>query len=144
MNKIIRFLTAGLLACALILAFGPAQLSAQEARGTIVGRIVDPSGALIPGATVEVTNKAMGTKLNLITNSEGFYQATYLIPGLYMITAELQGFKKSVRDEIEVRVNDRLELNITLEVGAPAEVVTVTGETPLLDSSSASMGQVID
>jgi len=133
-----------LLGFAVLLAPQPEQLLAQEARGTIVGKITDQSGGVVPGATVEVTNKAMGTKITLVTNDQGFYQAPYLIPGLYLISVDVQGFKKSVRDGIELRVNDRLELNIQLEVGLADEVITVTGETPLLDSSSASMGHVID
>jgi hypothetical protein len=133
-----------LFACGALTAPVQDRLSAQEARGTIVGRIVDASGGVIPGASVEVLNKAMGTKLALTTNDEGFYQATYLIPGLYTITVELPGFKKAVRDDVELRVNDRLELNITLEVGTPDQVITVTGETPLLNTASASAGQVVD
>jgi len=58
-------------------------LHAQEARGTIVGRVTDPTGAAIPGATVTVTSKAMGTKQVITTNESGAYQAPYLIPGLY-------------------------------------------------------------
>ena len=99
----------------------------QESRGTIVGRVTDAQNAVIPNASVQVVSTAMGTKLSLVTNDVGFYQASYLIPGMYQITVEAPGFKKSVRDGIEVRVTDRLEINITLEVGAPAESVTVTG-----------------
>ncbi len=116
----------------------------QEARGTIVGRIVDASGAAVPGAAVEVTNKAMGTTLSLATNDVGFYQATYLIPGLYQIAVEAPGFKRSLRGGLELRVNDRLEVDIRLEVGAAAESVTITAEAPLLDTTSGSIGQVVD
>jgi hypothetical protein len=119
-------------------------LSAQETRGSIVGRVTDQSGAVIPHATVVVTNKAMGTKNSLVTNEQGFYQAVFLTPGLYRIDVEVQGFKKYTRDDIEVRIADRLEVNIQLTVGAPTETVTVTGETPLLESTTASLGQVID
>jgi len=132
------FLMVAALLCAVV------PLSAQEARGTIVGRIMDPSGAAIPGASVEVTHKAMGTKIPVTTNEVGFYQVPYLIPGLYQITVQAAGFKTAIRDNIEVRVNDRLEINITLEVGAQAESVTVVGETPLLDTASASLGRVVD
>jgi hypothetical protein len=120
------------------------QLSAQEARGTIVGRVLDATGAVVPGATVTTINKAMGTRISLTTNEVGAYQAPYLIPGSYQITVEAAGFKKSVRDDVEVRVNDRLELDFTLEIGAAAESVNVTAETPLLDTASASMGATVD
>lgn len=117
---------------------------AQEARGTILGRVLDPTGAVIPGASVEVLNKAMGTKVTVTTNEAGLYQAPYLIPGMYQLTVEAPGFKKYVRDGIEVRVNDRLDIEVRLEVGAQVESITVTGETPLLETASASMGQVVD
>ena len=85
-----------LLACLVLLAPWQERLFAQEARGAIVGRITDPQNAVIPKASVVVTNKAMGTKLALVTNDVGFYQATYLIPGLYQITVEAPGFKLSL------------------------------------------------
>jgi hypothetical protein len=133
-----------LLACAALITPWPDRLVAQEARGGITGSVVDPSGAAIPGASVIVSNKAMGTRLTLTTNEVGVYQASYLIPGLYQIEVETSGFKKVVRDGVEVRINDRLEINFTLEVGAAAESITVTAETPLLSTSSASMGQIVD
>ena len=68
-----------LLACAV-------QLVAQESRGTIVGTVTDPSGAVVPGASVQVVNVAMGTKLALSTNEAGVFQASFLIPGAYNIT----------------------------------------------------------
>jgi hypothetical protein len=117
---------------------------AQESRGSIVGRVTDASGAVIPGAAVEVTNQAMGTKLSLSTNEAGLYQASYLIPGAYQIVVQAPGFKKYVRDGVQVRVGDRLEINIMLEVGAPAETITVTAEAPLLETGSASVGSVVD
>jgi hypothetical protein len=132
-----------LLACAaLVLPWQ--QLVAQETRGSIVGRVTDQSGAVLPGATVEITNKAMGTKTALVTNDQGFYQATYLLSGLYRIEVQVAGFKKFVRDDVEVRINDRIEINISLEIGELTQTVSVTGETPLLSNTSASLGQVVD
>ena len=75
--------TAGALALALLFAASPAH--PQEARGTIVGQVSDPTGAAIPGATVTITSKAMGTKQVASTNENGFFQATYLIPGFYSV-----------------------------------------------------------
>ncbi len=119
-------------------------LIAQETRGTILGRVTDPSGAVIPNATVLVVNKAMGTTATATTNASGLYQASYLIPGIYRITVDLSGFKKFVRDDVEVRVNDRLEINATLELGSTGESITVTGDTPLLSTATASVGTVVD
>jgi hypothetical protein len=133
-----------LLACAALLVPLQNQLLAQEARGSIAGSVADPSGAAIPGASVVVSNKAMGTRLALTTNEVGLFQASYLIPGLYQVEVEAPGFRKVIRDGIEVRINDRVGLNVALEVGAATESITVTGETPLLSTSTASMGQIVD
>jgi outer membrane receptor protein involved in Fe transport len=116
----------------------------QETRGTISGKISDPSGAVIPGASVVVTNTAMGTKVTLETNQGGFYEGSYLIPGMYQIEAAAPGFKKVIRGSIEVRVADRLEVNLALELGASEQSVTVTAETPLLNTQTASLGTVVD
>ena len=99
----------------------------QAGVGSVRGVVRDQTQAMIPGATVEVTNKAMGTKISLVTNDQGFYQATYLLPGLYRIEVQMPSFKKFLRDDVEVRINDRLEVNIKLEVGQLTEVITVTG-----------------
>ncbi len=117
---------------------------AQESRGTILGRVTDSSGLLVPGVSVQVTNIATGVTLKGATNDEGNYFFSFLIPGMYRVTAEKQGFKRSVRDAIEVNVNARLELNLSLEIGAMADTITVTGEAPLLDTTNASVGRVID
>src|SRR5262249_48970154 len=117
---------------------------AQETRGTINGRVTDPSGAVIPGAAVVVTNTAMGTKTSVTTNQDGIYQAPFLIPGLYNVEANSQGFKQAVRGTIEVPVADRLEVSLELQVGASDQSVTVTAETPLLNSETASVGTVMD
>ena len=119
-------------------------VSAQETRGTIVGRITDPSGAVIPGATVTVTNTAMGTKTTSTSNAVGLYQAMFLIPGTYQITIESSGFKRFVRNDVEVRVNDRIEVNAALELGTAGETVNVSAEAPLLSTATASVGTVVD
>ena len=121
-----------------------ASMSAQEARGTIAGKVFDPTKAVVPGATVTITNVAMGTAQTVITNDSGSYRVPYLLPGKYRIAVELAGFKKYVHDEVELRINDLLQVDVTLSVGTPSETVTVTGVTPLLESSTASMGSVID
>jgi len=121
----------------------PAPAWAQEARGTITGTIRDASGSVIPGATVTISNKEMGTTVTVVTNEVGFYQVPYLIPGTYQVNAELQGFKKAAR-EVEVRIADRLEIDLGLAVGETVESVTVTADTPLLETTNASLGNVVD
>jgi len=117
---------------------------AQDARGSILGRVTDPSGAVIAKAEVVVTNQAMGTKAVLATNAEGLYVAPLLPPGQYQLEVTSSGFKKAVRSGIEVRVADRIDVSIVLEVGATDQSVTVTAEAPLLNSETASLGTVID
>jgi hypothetical protein len=116
----------------------------QELRGTIRGRVTDPQDAVVPNATVRIANDATGFTVTATTNEQGVYQAPYLPLGKYRITAEARGFKRVVQDNIEVRVNDRLEVNLVLAVGEVSETVTVTAETPLLETSTVSGGQVID
>ena len=117
---------------------------AQDTRGTITGRVTDPSGAVITGATVVVSNTAMGTKTTINTNSDGLYRAPLLSPGLYEIEVAAPGFKKAIRSAVEVRVADRLDINIAMEIGASEQQVTVTSEVPLLNTESASLGTVVD
>ncbi|MBL0155983.1 MAG: TonB-dependent receptor [Bryobacterales bacterium] len=116
----------------------------QDARGTIQGRVSDPSGAVMAGAQVVVTNTAMGTKSTLTTNNEGRYLAPVLPPGIYQVEASSPGFKKSVRDGIELRIGERLDISLTLDVGTQDQSVTVTAEAAVLNSESASVGTVID
>src|SRR5438309_1910056 len=88
------------LALALLMA---APAAAQDPRGSISGRIVDTSGARLPGATVTVTNTATNVKTPTVSNGEGIYAVLFLTPGPYSVAAELSGFKKSVRDALQVR-----------------------------------------
>lgn len=131
-----------LLILALLACFGV--VSAQEFRGTISGRITEASGAAVVNAQVTVTNVATNTAVNATTNESGDYQALYLTPGNYTVSVEAKGFKKSIRQNIEVRVGDKLQLDIALEVGQVTESVNVTAEASLLETNSASAGQVID
>jgi hypothetical protein len=116
----------------------------QETRATLLGRVMDPSEAVIPGVRVQATHQATGVPVSTRTNQEGLYQLPFLLPGIYTVTAEAAGFKTLVREGIELRINDRVELNLTMEVGAVGQRVEVVGETPLLQTATASLGQVID
>src|SRR5208282_2390283 len=102
----------------LLLVVAAAELAwSQESRGTILGRITDASGSVVPGANVQVANKATGVTVPGSSNEDGNYFFPYLIPGVYQITVEKAGFKRSVRDGIQVNINDRLEINIQMELG---------------------------
>ncbi|MBL8236767.1 MAG: carboxypeptidase regulatory-like domain-containing protein [Bryobacterales bacterium] len=119
-------------------------LEAQDARGTVLGRVVDPTGAAVPGADVRITNANTGVAAGAKTNDLGNFSMPYLLPGTYTLTAEAGGFKKWVRTEIQVRINDSVEVNVALEVGATTETIEVKDTTPLLSTAEASLGQVID
>ncbi|MBI3211055.1 MAG: TonB-dependent receptor [Candidatus Solibacter usitatus] len=128
--------------CLALLAFTSAR--AQDVRATILGRVSDPSGAVIAGARIEITHRATNVRSATNSNEAGNYDVAYLPPGSYQLTVEKPGFKKYVRESIDARVGDRLTVDIRLELGASAESVTVTGEVPLIESASATMGQVVD
>jgi hypothetical protein len=128
----------------MLATFAATSAAAQEFRGSIVGQIRDTSGLPLPGVTVTATNVATNGSSTTVSNNEGNYTVAYLTPGNYRLTAELSGFKKFVREGLEVRVSDRLVLDVTMAVGAVEETVTVTAQSPLLEMGSASAGQVID
>ena len=119
-------------------------LEAQETRGTILGRVLDTTGAAIPNVTVKATNLATNVAVGGKSNDTGAYEIPYVLPGVYRLTAELPGFKAFYRDNIEVRLSDRISIDVRMEVGEINERVTVTAETPLLETSTAGMGQIID
>ena len=117
---------------------------AQESRGAIGGTVTDTSGAAVPGVSLAIVNADTNLEVRTVSDATGNYNLLYLPAGRYSLTAELQGFKKIARGGIEVRVGDRLTLNLKLEPGELRETVEVSAVTPLLDSASGSAGQVID
>jgi hypothetical protein len=116
----------------------------QEFRGSISGRVTDASGAAVVGARVTVTNVAMNTSSTVNSDESGNYSVSYLAPGRHSVSVEAQGFRKLLHSDIEVRVADKLTLDLQLEVGTVQEAVNVTAGAPLLDAGTASAGQVID
>ena len=118
-------------------------LPAQDSRGTIAGRVVDASGAMVAGATVRAVHAGTGAGAVAFTNDGGNYAIPYLMPGKYNLTAELSGFKKIERVNVELRVADVLNIELKLEIGSATETVEVKGGTPLLEASNVSLGQVI-
>src|SRR2546423_10327085 len=119
---------------------GAAIAAAQETRGDISGVVSDSQGGLIAGLTVTVTNVDTNVKTEVKTNANGFYLAPLLITGNYQIVAEAAGFKKLVRSGLSLRLGQHMEINLTMEVGAVSESVTVSGEAPLLDTASTRSG----
>src|SRR6185436_11876916 len=101
-KAIVRAITVVACACAPVAGTAGAAF-AQDSRGTITGTVRDSSKAVVPGATVTVTSQAMGNAITTVTNAEGYFQAPYLIAGVYKIVVELPGFKRYARDGLEVR-----------------------------------------
>jgi hypothetical protein len=133
----------GCLVATVVFAF-QAPIPAQESRGTLLGRVSDSSDAIIAGAKVTATNADTGVTFSSVTNRTGDFIFPLLVPGSYSLTIENPGFKTYNRSGIVVRVNDQMAINVTLDVGQASQTVNVTAETPLLDTSSASIGHVVD
>ena len=104
----------------LLLAIGSAV--GQEFRGTITGTVTDPNGAIVSGASVTVKNVGTNVSSTVTTNDSGAYTVPFLAPGTYNISATGSGFKTSVRENLTVQVDDRLTIDLQLEIGAAAEV----------------------
>jgi hypothetical protein len=127
-----------------ILALTFAQsLLAQEFRSTITGRVTDAQNAAVPGANVTVTLLTTGARSETTTGADGLYTIPFLTPGIYRVEAEAQGFKRNVRDNFEAPTGERSSLDIQLDIGALTETVNVTAEASLLETATATMGQVI-
>lgn len=118
--------------------------SAQDPRGQIAGKVTDPQGGLVPAASVVVTNTDTGVHFPAQSNSTGYFEVNLLNPGTYSVSVEAAGFKKMVRKGLELNVASRLDVDCRLEIGQIAETVEVTAAAPLLETTSASGGRVIN
>ncbi len=127
----------------LIIAFAT-PLRAQKDAGAIVGLVRDPSGAVVAGAKITVTDVDRGVAIDLTTNSDGEYVASPLKIGRYRVTVEKEGFKKSVAGPVEVNIQDRVAVDLKLDPGMATEVVNVTGQRPQLETETSELGQVVD
>jgi Carboxypeptidase regulatory-like domain len=132
----------GIAALALFLPATP--LSAQAVRGTLLGNIVDQAGLALPGATVTATDVGTNIATTAVTNESGYYIFSTLRDGTYRVQAELAGFRKTVRDGVEVKVNTTVRVDLRLEVGALEESITVVGESPVLQTDRADTGRNIE
>src|SRR5215469_15275493 len=117
-------------------------LSAQEYRGLIIGRVTDPSGAVVSNATV--TARGPQQTYSAKTNSSGNFAIPFVQPGMYDVTAEAQGFKKEMRQGVNIDVSQKVNLDFILSVGSTTETVTVTAEPVAVNTADASGGTVMD
>jgi hypothetical protein len=116
---------------------------AQAGRGGISGTVTDPGGAVIPGAQVTLLNPATGVTQHTVTSSAGLYTFISLNPGVYQVTASQTGFKSVAQEKVTVNVDQVTEVNITLQVGAATETVTVTEGVDLVEPTSSTVGTLI-
>src|ERR1019366_5937569 len=148
----------GIFIAAVLLGAMQLPLCGQEARGTLLGRVSDSTGAVIVGAKVEGLNTATGVHVSATTNESGDYLLPYLNPGPYTISVTAPGFKMFKRAEINLRMDDHITVDVAMQLGsatesvegvptlgraAETESVEVVATAGLLDTSTSSMGQVM-
>lgn len=118
--------------------------TAQKDSGGLVGLVRDPSGAVIAGAKIKLTDVERGTELSTTTNAQGEFSVSPLKIGRYQVTAEKSGFKKTVAGPYTINVDERPSINLILSVGDIHEVVTVTSDAPLLQTETSDLGSLVD
>ncbi len=127
----------------LLLLTSATSVMAQETTATINGQVVDQSGAAVSGAEVKVTSLKTQETRTTTTGDDGYYSLTFITPGLYDFSVKVQGFKEFLNRSIELLVNDRKSINVQLEAGAVSEMVSVTAEAPIVQSTP-TVGDVVD
>ncbi len=125
--------------CVTLLAMAAPTL-AQEFRGRMNGTVTDNTGAVLPGVTVTATSPALIQPQVQVTGADGSYRFLALPPGVYMIDFELTGFQNVKRQDVRVIINQTLTVDQQLQVATLQETVTVTGDSPIVDTSTTSMG----
>src|SRR5688572_26972874 len=133
----------GKLAVVILLAVAQCAF-AQESRGTLAGLVSDPTGARVSGAEVVATNTSTGVPYRTQTTASGAYTIPFLPPGEYSLKVTAQGFKSVERSPIIIQVQSKVDVDVSLELGSVTDVVDVRADAPMLDTATASTGQVIE
>ncbi len=128
----IKLLIGAMLCC--MLSFG------QVATGSLAGTVLDAAGSVVPGAKIVATNTTVSSVTETVSSVAGVYLFAALPPGTYTISVEKAGFKKITRSNVEIRVAQRIDMDVKLEVGDVAVSVDVTAEVPLLETSTSERG----
>ena len=139
MQKLVRLVTGVFV---FVFFLGSAGL-AQVTTGQVSGTVADSTGAMIPGATVTLRNVEWGNSCRVQTDAAGVYTAPQLTLGMYEITAETAGFQTVVRTGVEMTVGRQAVVDFTMQVGAVSERITVTGEAPLLETTNATVADLV-
>lgn len=129
--------------CLLLLAFA-APAAAQLDTATVIGVVTDAQGAVVPGAVITATNKNSGFVRATTSDAEGRYRLAALTPGSYEVSAELQGFSRALRDGLTFSLGSETVLNFSLQLGTLSEAVTVTAETPIVQTTTAAVETRLD
>jgi outer membrane receptor protein involved in Fe transport len=116
----------------------------QAVRSTVLGTVTDRTGGVLPGATVNVTNAETGVVQSTVTDSQGRYSVTNLLPATYKVEASLAGFQTIVREGVRLVVGTQTVLNFSLGPSAVQETITVTADEPVVDTVSSALGTVIE
>ena len=111
--------------------------------GTIVGTVVDPSGAVIPKSRITVRNQGTNATREVFTNGDGDFSVPLLPPGVYEVTAEKAAFRRSIHSDINLDVDQTVRVDFMLQIGQPSEQVVVTESVPLVQTDTSTLGQVI-
>ncbi len=130
------------LVCACLLLSGAAY--SQTINASLTGIVTDSSGAVIPNAKVQIVSTATNAQTDAITSADGAYQAPSLPAGTYVVTVSAGGFKTAKRNDVVLDVSQTARLDISLEVGAVSESVDVTAQSEVVDSTTSSVGAVVD
>jgi hypothetical protein len=137
------FMARGLSLAAAVLGawvFGGSYAYAQQGTGELRGRILDAQTAVLPGVAVVAKNEATGQVREVVSGADGSFFMSAMTPGIYELTAQLSGFKRYQRGGVRVEVGKTFAIDVQLEVGAIEQAVTVTGESPLIDTTSKQIG----
>src|SRR4051794_25936642 len=137
-GRLVRVLVA-----IIAITLATASVSAQQFTGGVRGAVRDANG-VIPGVAVTLTNEATNISREVVTNEVGQYNFPAVAPGTYSLKSQISGYKRFESKGLVVGTQQFLTLDVTLEVGGLEESITVTGQSPLIDTSTASTGGVLD
>jgi len=140
MRLLLKSLATALVVGLLVPEMSAAQGGGASSTGTIQGRVADSSGAVLPGVTVTATSRSMIGTQSQVTNENGSYRFPAVPPGVYEVTFELAGFSTVKRNEVQISLGFTANVNADLKV-ALQETVTVTGASPVIDTSATRVQQ---
>ena len=123
-----------------VLLLSASPLFAQQGTADLRGRVIDQQGAVLPGVTIVVRHQESGLFRETITGTDGSFLVSAITPGVYIVSAELSGFKKYEQRDVRVEVGRTQQVELKLEVGGLTESVTVTGESPIVDTTTPEIG----